>query len=194
MCTYVGWKMALAFRSNLQQGQEAELQIGLWLRRARGYSILPIYEKEGGDFKGPRFFAPGAEFIAPDMLVMKGSDIRWIEAKRKTVFSWRGVGGYWETGIDAHHYGQYQAIAKRYPWPIWLLFLHTSDKTDPRDIARWGAPVTCPTGLFGRELAHLKKHERYGSEYGKGGMVYWRKDVLQLIATLEEVRAACKPA
>lgn len=183
--------MALAFKDKLQSGRVGENQIGLWLRRVRGYSILPIYEKENADYKGPRFFTPSTDLVAPDMLVMKGKEIRWIEAKRKDVFSWRGVGGFWETGIDLHHYRQYQSIAANYPWQVWLLFLHTSSKTNPKDVFRWGAPAICPTGLFAGPLSHLEKHERIDdrSEYGKGGMVYWKKDILQLLATLEEVRA-----
>jgi len=183
--------MATTFEQRLAFGQIAETYIALWLRRVRGYSILPIYEKEIDNGKGPRFFTPNNELVAPDMLVMKGDKMMWIEAKRKTVFSWYGIGGYWETGIDLHHYQQYQCIAANYPWPVWLLFLHESDQTDARDIHRWDAPATCPAGLYGGSLKHLQENESHrDSRWGRSGMVYWAHNKLTQLATLDEVKAA----
>lgn len=182
--------MTATFKENLVTGQFTEVQIAKWLRQSKGYSVLPVYEIEGGEFKGPRFFGPSNELIAPDILAMKGGEIRWIEAKHKTVFSWRGIGGYWETGVDKYHFDSYQQIAIQHPFPVWILFLHKSDKTDKKDLDRWvNAPRTCPTGLYAGSLPYLDKHKRYDAKQGKGGMFYWRHEHLQLLATLAEIRA-----
>lgn len=179
------------FQKQLAFGQIAETYIALWLRRCKGYSILPVYEKEIQNGKGPRFFTPERELVAPDMLVMRAGEIRWIEAKHKTVFSWYGKGGYWETGIDLHHYKQYLAVAEQHPWKVWLLFLHQSDCPDPRDIERWSAPPRCPTGLYGGSLDYLKTRISHTDpRWGRSGMVYWAHQTLKPLATLDEVRAA----
>ena len=180
--------MAIAFQNKPEYafGKIAETYIALWLRRRRGYSILPIYEKEIDDGKGPRFFTPNSELVAPDMLVMKGTDVRWIEAKHKDVFSWYWKGDYWVTGIDRHHYHQYCKIADHYPWHVWLLFLHENDRTLKRN-----EPWPCPTGLFGGTLPFLRRHTSHESDrHGTSGMVYWAHNTLTQLATLEEVKSA----
>lgn len=183
--------MTTSFDQRLAFGKIAESHIATWLRRARGWSVLPVYEQELAEGKGPQFFTPDSEVVAPDMLAMKGDQVRWIEAKRKTVFSWRGVGGYWETGIDLRHYHEYLRVADLHPWSVWLLFLHESSRTDPRDVERWGAPATCPTGLYGGTIAYLRDHESHTDpRWGRTGMVYWKHETLKQLATLDEVRAA----
>lgn len=180
--------MALAFRQQLAVGQIGESQIAAWLR-ARGYSVLPVYETEINTGKGPRLFTPHGESIAPDMLVMRGTDIRWIEAKHKTVFSWWRIGACWETGIDIRHYEEYLSIDAQHPYPVWLLFLHTSSVPDARDMPY--CPPACPIGLFGGRLSRLRTLVSHTSDrHGKSGMVYWKHTDLQLIAALDEVIAA----
>lgn len=179
------------FNENLAFGKIAESQIALWLRRARGWAVLPVYEVEQQTGKGPRFFAPRDELIAPDMIAMRGDRVRWIEAKHKTVFSWWGKGKCFETGIDLHHYEHYQRIASEYPFEVWLLFLHVSDETDTRDIVRWDAPARCPVGLFGGTVPYLSRNESHRDDrHGPSGMVYWKHNTLRLIATLDEVQSA----
>ncbi|MCG8351023.1 MAG: hypothetical protein MI924_24910 [Chloroflexales bacterium] len=177
---------AETFARQLAFGQLVETQVAMWLRRARGWSILPVYEKEIDTGKGPRFFGPQTQIIAPDMLVMRGTDVRWIEAKRKTVFTWHRISQQWTTGIDLRHYQDYCRLAAATPWDIWLLFLHTSSQPNPRDLSH--CPPLCPTGLFGETLTFLRSHEnhRHGN-WGPRGMVYWAHTSLRKIATLDEV-------
>lgn len=178
------------FQQQLAFGKIAESHIALWLRRARGWSVLPIYEKEIDEGKGPRLFTPDDEIVAPDMLAMRHDRIMWIEAKHKTVFSWYNIGQQWETGIDIRHYEEYRRVAQRYPWPVWILFLHRSPHTDLKDIQRWNAPPICPTGLFGGSIPYLSAHVNHRSaKWGRSGMVYWAYETLKLIATIEDVEA-----
>jgi len=177
------------FQKNLAFGQQAETEIAKWMMK-RGHLILPVYDIEYETGKGPRVFAKDAQYVAPDLLVLKngnGLDVLWIEAKHKTVFTWHRITEKWTTGIDRHHYHSYIALQDRIPIPIWLLFLHKSKTPDIRDL-KAGCPSECPVGLFGERLVTLKQcpnHEH--PNWGKHGMVYWNYKSLKLLAPLEEL-------
>ncbi|GIV81802.1 MAG: hypothetical protein KatS3mg051_1156 [Anaerolineae bacterium] len=184
--------MSISFREQLRIGQIGESEIASWLR-SRGFTILPVYEKELDTGKGPRLFLPQRQLIAPDMLCYRAGDTLWIEAKHKTVFSFYGKTRDWVTGIDLRHYEDYLAIDEVSPWPVWLLFLHKSYVTDPRDVQRWNAPPRCPTGLYGRHIRNLRQIESHRScLWGSSGMVYWRHTDLHLLATVDEVVQASR--
>ena len=169
-----------AFNKPLVIGRVGESRIARWLIR-QGYSVLPVYEKEMDSGKGPQLFTLDRQLIAPDMLAFKDSDVRWIEAKTKTVFSWHRKTERWVTGIDLKHYRHYIEVALRSPWPVWLLFLHEQARTNEGN-------GICPTGLFGNELLCLADKENHQSDrWGNGGMVYWAHDTLKLLAKLENV-------
>lgn len=185
------------FQSQLAFGQIAETDIARWLIR-RGNVLLPIYEKEIDTGKGPRIFYEAGDFIAPDLLVLRGSNgIYWIEAKHKTVFTWHRKTQRWTTGIDQHHYNQYCKVRDFLGFTVWLLFLHESSRPDSRDL-RCGCPPECPTGLFGGDLDWLRLAENHDHpNHGRSGMVYWAYENsdepwknLKRIATLEEVKKA----
>jgi len=177
------------FQKQLAFGRIAESQIAMWLRQ-RGWIILPIYDIEYDTKKGPRLYSPTMEYIAPDLLTIKGDIIRWIEAKHKTVFTWYRKKSQWETGIDARHFEQYQEVTKLLPWDIWLLFLHGSDGigTDAQR-KRPSEPWPCPSGLFGNKIDVLVHTARYGKEWGRG-MYYWSVRDLLPIATMAEMTSS----
>lgn len=183
--------MATAFENKAAYtfGKIAETYIALWLRRTRGWSILPIYEKEIDEGKGPRFFTPDREIVAPDILAMKGKSVRWIEAKHKSVFTWYRKSPQedkWQTGIDAHHFFEYCRIAEHSPHEVWLLFLHSSDEA--RDY-NGGRPS--PTGLYGNNLLAIAALAEVRLDTTQNReLAYWHRTDLIQLATLEEVRAA----
>jgi hypothetical protein len=152
----------------------------------RGSSILPVYEKEIDTGKGPRLFTPDGQLVAPDMFVMPS--MHWIEAKHKSVFTWHRKSSRWVTGIDLNHYADYQRVAEITHRPVWLLFLHASDKPHRADLDH-GCPPVCPTGLFGQSLKHLIRHENHRHEnWGRHGMVYWAHSVLKKLAEADELQ------
>lgn len=172
------------FDRSLARGQLGESIIAKWMR-ARGNSVLPVYEKEIDTGKGPRFFTPEGQRVAPDMFVMPA--MQWVEAKHKTVFSWHRNSRKWCTGIDLNHYAEYHQVEKISRRPVWLFFLHRVDRPDERDI-RAGCPAKCPTGLFGNSLSYLERHENHRhNNWGKHGMVYWAVDALNQHETLESL-------
>ena len=183
-----------SFADSLSTGQLGESLIAQWLRR-RGWHVLPAYEKEIDNGKGPRLFmasdAGKSQLIAPDLLAMRGGKFMWVEAKHKTRFSWYGKGGYWVTGVDRRHFEDYCRVADDTDLDVWLLFLHRDSSAWPEDIAKWGAPSTCPTGLFGRSIAALRLEENQShtsDKWGTSGMVYWKPYTTLLpIAQLGEV-------
>ncbi|KKN79827.1 hypothetical protein LCGC14_0336820 [marine sediment metagenome] len=177
------------FQTQLAFGKIAEQQIIMWLRRRCGYAVLPVYELEMSTGKGPQLFFPDSECVAPDVLAIRGEDTKWIEAKRKTVFTWHRYSRAWTTGIDRRHFREYQRIAEQTPFPVYLLFLHESSRPSQNDRDH-NCPDECPSGLFGDDLALLVERVNHESdEWGSNGMVYWRHDDLPQIATLEEVQS-----
>lgn len=154
------------FNKSLKMGKVGESYIANWLR-SRGHNVLPVYEIEQGQFKGPAVYsADWREIVAPDMIAFQKEKIFWIEAKHKDAFSWHRKTQRFVTGIDLHHYYQYQEVAKIVNWPVWLLFLHRGGQAKDSPIS--------PSGLYGGSLEYLKKHENHRHKnHGKLGMVYW---------------------
>ena len=172
-------------RAQLRQGQIGESEIGKWVI-GRGSCVLPVYEIELDHGKGPRFWTPKGTLVAPDMFVMPA--MIWIEAKHKSVFTWYRKKERWVTGIDLHHYRDYQQVQKTSGRRVWLLFLHRESTPHFRDLDA-GCPEQCPVGLFGAALDVLTKNESHQHEnWGPHGMVYWAVPPLKLISTLEDMQ------
>jgi hypothetical protein len=172
--------------SDFKMGRVGEGRIANWLKR-RGWAVLPVYEKEVDEGKGPQLFMLDKSLIAPDMLAFKKTNVRWIEAKHKTVFTWHRITQRWCTGIDLRHYRDYLQVAELSPWPVWLLFLHERSIPDARDL-QYGCPQECPTGLFGGELFYLQNNENHQHKnWGRSGMVYWAHDTLACLAPVDSV-------
>lgn len=177
------------FNGSLTFGKLGESQIAAWIRR-RGNCVLPVYEKEINEGKGPQLFLPDSELIAPDLFVFSHDKVWWVEAKHKSVFSWNRNRGKWVTGIDLRHYNDYLRVDELTPWPVWVLFLYKKDY-DPN---RPNDPWPCPVGLFGRRITTLRQIESHrspprggGTGWGNSGMVYWAHETLLQLATLEEM-------
>mgnify|MGYP001617754783 CR=1 FL=1 len=181
-----------SFESYLKVGLQTENWITEWLRH-EGSIVLPAYEKEGGDHKGPRLLLPDhKELIVPDLLVLNADkSVQWFEAKHKTVFSWHRKTKKWVTGIDVKCYDHYLEVEKETGWGVWILFLHTQDRTNKRN-----EPWPCPTGLFGQSLEVLsgKINHKYSAYdkyqqtgWGSTGMVYWSVNSLLRICNVEDV-------
>lgn len=166
------------FAKQLAFGKTGESIIAQWLRR-RGFSVLPVYEKEQGEYKGPAVYAIDAQLIAPDMLAFQPTGkTLWIEAKTKSAFTLHRMTGHWLTGIDLRNYEDYLQVQDVSPWPIWLLFLQLEGQAKD-------SPSGCPTGLFGNSIAYLSQHEHHRHPNGgHGGMVYWHVSTLRFITSL----------
>lgn len=171
------------FHKQLNVGKIGESHIARWFQR-RGYAVLPVYEKEQGDYKGPVLFtADKSQKVAPDMLVFTKNKTLWIEAKHKSAFTWHRITNRWVTGIDNHHFNDYLAIAEISEIPVWLLFLHQSGEA--KDTPHG---MKSPTGLFGGDIQELKANFNHKHDnWGKHGMIYWAHDVLKKIASLDDV-------
>lgn len=172
----------MTFAQKLAYGQMGESVIARWLRE-RGNWVLPVYEKETDDSKGPRLFLPHGELIAPDLLAFSPSAnyVSWIEAKHKSAFTWHRRTERWVTGIDLRHYADYLRICEESPWPVWLLFLQRAGQAKD-------SPPDCPTGLYGENLAVLRHCENHRHEnWGRSGMVYWWVGSLRKLAELADL-------
>lgn len=170
----------MSFDENLKFGVEGEETVSQWIR-SRGRTVIPIYEKEGNDFKGPRVFTVSGDLVAPDLMVLDLSKFSFVEVKHKTVFSWHRISQRWVTGIDIRHWDDYCKIAQLHPVPFWILFLHRRSQTAEGD-------GSSPTGLFGNSIENLAQNYSHSSNrWGRYGMRYWALEHLKKIATLEEI-------
>lgn len=175
------------FAERLGQGKTGESAIACFWR-SRNNCVLPVYEKEINEGKGPRLFGPSGEHIAPDMLVLPV--VEWVEAKNKKVWTWHRRTQKWTTGIDLNHYQGYQETQRESGRRVWLSFLHNCSQPDRRDVAQ-GCPQICPTGLFVGSLDYLVRNENHRHDnWGRHGMVYWAAESLKKIATVQEVEQA----
>jgi len=179
--------MMNTFQKNLAFGQIAETQIARWLR-SRGYAVLPAYDLEYDTGKGPRLFTPTSQLVSPDLLAMKGKKVRWVECKHKTVFTWYRKSpraDKWQTGADARHVEDYHAVATDYPFPVYLLFLHTSDAAKEYNGFR-----ASPTGLYSGNLATIfpLAEKRFDTSQRRW-FYYWHREDLTLLASLADVNA-----
>jgi len=156
------------FDVKLAEGKTGESEIAEWLK-ANGSHILPIYEIADKQFKGPAMYQSNGEtVIAPDMAVFNAYGITFIEAKHKNAFSAYRLKNIWTTGIDLHHFRQYQKFQAALKLPVWILFLHKGGQ------AKDSPPS--PAGLFGNSLKKLVNSVDHQSDrHGKTGMVYWDK-------------------
>jgi hypothetical protein len=169
------------FAKTLEWGEAGESLIAKWLR-SRGNTVLPVYEKILDNGKGPRLFLPEKVLIAPDLFVYKTKDAYWVEAKRKTAFSWHRISQQWVTGIDLHHYSHYCELDEQSPFPVWLLFLQEGGGAKD-------SPQNSPAGLFGSKLSYLRQNENHRhTNHGKGGMVYWSINSLKLLETYKNIQ------
>lgn len=177
----------MTFQRQLEVGKTGEGIIATWMR-SRGFSVLPVYEKEQGEYKGPALYTVESQLIAPDMFAFK-KDGRavWIEAKTKSAFTWHRITQKWVTGIDLKNYFDYLKMCDVSPWPIYLLFLHYPGQAKD-------SPSGCPSGLFANDIIYLRSNENHRHQNGgRGGMVYWAHDTLTRIATLDEVLQVSPP-
>jgi len=179
----------MSFEENLRFGKIAESEIAKYFLN-KGYAVLPIYEKEISEAKGPQLFFPNKELVATDMLVMNQKKAYWIEAKHKKTFTFHKISKRWTTGIDLHHYRDYLEIASRTEWPVWLMFCHKGKQEK-------NSPILTPkqkeeqTGIFGRNIEFLSKHENHRHKnWGKSGMVYWAHQTLLKVASLRGLENA----
>jgi hypothetical protein len=177
------------FEQRLAFGKIGESYIAMWLREVCHYNVLPVYEKEIAEGKGPVLFAhQRGNLIAPDLLCFRGcapetAEYKWIEAKTKNAFTWHRISGKWTTGIDLRHYADYLKVAALSPFPVWLLFLHMDGRAKDTPDGK-----VSPTGLFGGELKQLRDMESHRSpKWGRYGMVYWVHEKLTRLATLDQV-------
>lgn len=172
------------FQHQLAVGKMGESLIAKYFLN-KGYAVLPVYEKETKEYKGPVLFMPSGDVsVAPDMFILKNEKAFWVEAKHKTAFAWHRNSKQWTTGIDKHHYLDYLKIMNFVNLPVWLLFLHQEGtaKDTPEG-------MFSPCGLFGNSLDYLSKNiDHEHKNWGKNGMVYWAIKDLKRLASLDEIR------
>jgi len=174
----------MGFKTQLEEGKIGESVIASWLK-SRGYNVLPVYEKEISEFKGPTLFTfDDKDIICPDIFVFNNKKSFWVEAKHKTAFSWHRNTERWVTGIDLKHYSHYLEIANKYSrWPVFLLFLHREGVAKDTPIG-----MVSPTGLYGEDILFLEKHENHRHKnHGNSGMVYWNEETLKKYTELDNI-------
>lgn len=176
---------AAFFEAKLAEGRVGEGLIASYLR-SRGANILPVYEIEQPNGKGPRVFsADNRQLVAPDMFAFAGGGrCFWVEAKYKDAFTWHRNTQKWTTGIDRYCYEHYLELRRKSGIQIYLMFLHRGGQAKD-------SPPDSPSGLFIGELDYLSRHVNHRHpNFGRTGGVFWAHDILTKVATLEQVYRA----
>jgi len=172
----------MGFKESLIIGKTGESKIAKWII-SDGGQVLPVYEIAENQYKGPALYCEGTTLVAPDILMFKKGELRWVEVKTKSSFSWHRKTERFVTGIDLHHYADYLKVKDVTNTQLWLLFLQGLGiaKDTPDD-------KMAPTGLFGGEISDLKQNENHRHDnWGKHGMVYWAVDKLLKISNYEDI-------
>lgn len=174
------------FQSSLEEGKIGESMIARWLIK-QGRQVLPVYEKQTGEYKGPTLYSLGGTLIAPDMLVF-GNDVYFAEAKNKSAFCWYRKSERWTTGIDLKHYLHYQQVQAVTGKVVFVFFLHKPGSAAKDTPEHMKDKVPC--GLYGASLAYLMENEDHRYELPmvgqRHGMVYWSEDKLPKLSTWEQ--------
>ena len=159
----------MMFNDKLSFGKVGESYIANWFKK-KGYNVLPVYEVEAGQYKGPVVYCQnGDKLIAPDMIVFNRENIIWIEAKHKKGFPLNRMRGKYVVGINKDHFNNYLEVAKLTDWPFWLIFLVEGGKVKD-------SPIN-DSGLYGLNIRKAK--DLVDHESDKTDMVYWLKDDLR---------------
>lgn len=108
-----------SFEQQLQYGEDGEKLIGENFM-SKGFCILPVYQftKQSA----PLLYSQYANYILPDMVVLRNSECAFVEAKRKRQYvCWNGKV---ETGIDYRKYLQYMKVHELTGLDVIVVFLH----------------------------------------------------------------------
>jgi hypothetical protein len=175
------------FDDALKFGKTGEGYLARYLIRS-GFNVLPVYEIEQGQYKGPSVYSSCGRLVAPDMMAFssrvefEGEKCCFLEAKTKSAFTWHRITQRFTTGISRQHFYDYLKIQQNAPFTVWLMFLQL-DKVAAKDSPHG------PSGLYGASVEWLSRkinHEHIAEDERKS-MVYWAEQDLRYIASLDEV-------
>ena len=179
----------MCFESALSFGKTGEGFLAHYLIRS-GFSVLPVYEIEQGQFKGPSVYTSAGNFVAPDMMAFsscadfEGETCFFVEAKTKSAFTLHRKTGRFVTGISKRHFEDYIQVQSRSPFTIWIMFLQLNGgcaKDSPQG----------PTGLYGATVSRLMRNVNHEwiAPRDRDSMVYWAAESLSYFASLDDVKS-----
>ena len=161
----------MKFANNLKFGLIGE-RIVAEIMRARGWSVVQIGGQHG-EYQGPRIELPmGLTLVSPDLIIMKGSNILWVEVKHKTQFSFHQNSKTITTGIDYHHWKQYLENDTYGSFPMWLFFVHEMASVQGMP---FGSGVAVPeAGVYGGPVRWLSQNYAHiHPNFGDHGGIFW---------------------
>lgn len=173
--------MTRSFAEMYEYGRAGESLVVQWLK-SHGCNVFPACDTVIQTHTAPMFANSGKAIIAPDLLVFDAKEIRWVEVKTKTAFTWHRISRppRWTTGIDLRNYEHYQRIAKESPIPLWLFFVQSSGVAKDTPKGR-----VSPSGLYAKDLDLLMLNENH--RHDESGMVYWAEHTLTKLAEWDEL-------
>lgn len=174
----------MLFKESLAVGRAGESEVSRFII-SHGYRILPAYEIEGGEGKGPRLYRAQGNLVAPDLLgfrpqASQPNRLCWFEVKTKSVWTWHENGQQCQDGIDRKHWEDYKQVQDDLKWPVWVLFLHRTAAVQD-NAPDWVVPPA--SGLYGSTVNRMRVTLDHPSDrYGTSGMVYWNSKDLRLLS------------
>jgi hypothetical protein len=153
-----------------KKGHSGEKRVGSLLQQL-GWYVIPSYDYSGeDDNKAPKLQGARDSFVVPDLDIAKTGERRWAEVKTKATPSFTKVTGRLEHGIPMRHYRSYQRVQQITGNLVWL-FIYEEDTGEVR---------------FGKldDLEGVKRVYE-GDRMSKGGMVFYPRDALRLLAHMK---------
>jgi hypothetical protein len=127
-CNIVIKHMNSNFSQSLAFGSEGEHIIG-GLLMSQSFYVLPHYQFANTDVV-PKFLSISGSLSSPDMFVVKGGQLNYVECKVKR--RWVRWDGKLETGIDRDDYNSYLTSSRDTGVPCRVFFIHI--KQEPKGI------------------------------------------------------------
>lgn len=161
------------FAFQRERSKVFEVAFSNWLRRTRGYFVLPTYDFSGsnGD-KAPRLMGAHEHLVIPDLLAThpdKGNS--WYEVKLKENADLYRKTNTLVTGCALRHYRDYQRVKALTKAPVYLVFIHEKENT-------------VVTG----EIDTLPYSHTYdGDKMDRGGTIFFSFERLKRVMTMGEL-------
>jgi hypothetical protein len=160
-------------RKAIDDAREIERSVARWLM-ARGWLCLPVYDYSGlSSEKAPKLeaFASEDSLVTPDLLVVRGGVLRWVEVKFKTSADVYRRTGSLDTGISLYLWQAYERVQRASGAQAWLAFAHRTEGVIT--LNSW------------REMDALSPRLSNGPD--PGGSVFWPLEKLRVVAAYADV-------
>jgi len=156
-------------KAQLARSQIYEVAFANFLRRQRGYYVLPMgeYNRTGA----PALIGASERLTLPDLLAWRESGAAWFDVKVRAHADYHHKTNTLMTGFPQRDFQQYQRIKRLTGLPVWIVFVHEHE-----------------AGVFAGEIDTLViSHIHAADNLDRGGTVFFIFHYLSKLFPLGEL-------